>query len=175
MMTNLLPPEIKKELFFEEIQKLVLICCILICIFLISLALILFGIKTYLAMRLNFYQNSVSTKEQQLKIQEVREFKAKIESANENLEKLNSFYQEQIELTVIFEKISKFLSPSMYLTNLAYQKETKEIQLSGFAPQSKDLLEFQKKLEKEFPDSYFPLQNWIKTTDINFQASFKIP
>jgi len=174
MITNLLPPQVKSELFLEEIQRLILIFGVLICVFLIFLSFILFGIKTYLGIRFNSYQNLVVTKEQQLKIQEIRELKEKINLANENLEKLNSFYQEQTDLVVIFEKISKILSPNMYLTNFAYQKETEEVQLSGFAPQSKDLLEFQKKLEKEFPNPYFPLQNWIKTTDIDFQVSFKI-
>lgn len=175
MITNLLPPEIKKELFLEEIQRLILIFSILIFVFLISLTSILFGIKTYLKIRLNFYQNLVAEKEQQLKIKETKELREKINLANETLDKLNSFYQEQPDLIAIFEKISKFLSPNMYLTNFAYQKEKKEVQISGFAPQSKDLLEFRQKLEKEFPNFYFPLQNWIKTTDIDFQVTFKIP
>ena len=175
MITNLLPPQAKKELFFEKIQKLILIFGFLILCFLIFLSLIFFGIKTYLTVKVKTYQNLVSEKEQQLKIQEIKELKETINLANKNLDKLNSFYQGQVDLIKIFEKISQFFSPGMYLTNFVYQKETKEIQLSGFAPKSEDLLEFREKLKKEFPECYFPPQNWIKTIDIDFQVSFKIP
>jgi len=36
------------------------------------------------------------------------------------------------------------------------------------------LYEFNKNLEKEFFEVDFPLQNWVKPTDIDFQATFKI-
>jgi len=173
-MINLLPPEEKKILQIEENWKLVLILGSLILIFLICLILILFSIKFSISGKVQSQKIIIEMEEKDFKKAETQDFREKIISINKNLSKLNSFYQEQVPLTEILEKISELLTPEVYLTSLSYQKETSKISLSGFAQTRETLFELKKNLEREFKEVYFPPQSWIKPTDIDFQATFKI-
>lgn len=175
-MINLLPPEEKEILRQEKSWKLILILGILSLIFLISFALILFSIKIYLQSQLDFQKTLVKLEEERAKTFGIKNLQSEIAALNQNLSKLNSFYQRQISLTEILEKISKILPPEIYLNNFTYQRNTLQISLSGFAPSRENLLEFKKKLEEEksFKEVYFPPQNWLKTTNIDFFLTFKI-
>jgi Tfp pilus assembly protein PilN len=174
MKINLLPPKVKAELFEDEIKKLIIILGILILVFLLSLTVILFSVRTYISTQLSSIQSLVNMEKERLGTPELQGIKEEIIAANKDLLKLNSFYQEQIDITNIFEKISEIMPSQMYLTNFSYQKDNLQVSLSGYAPNSELLLEFKKDLEKEFPDPYFPPQNWIKSTDIDFQVRFNI-
>jgi len=168
-MINLLPLSEKKALIEEENWKIVLILGFLVLIFLISLTLILLSIKIYLS-------GYVESQKIFLRQSYPQDLEKTIEITNQNLSKLNSFYQGQIDLTSILEKISNSLPPQIYLTSLSYQKERKKVSLLGFAPTRQILLEFKKNLEKEkdFSEIYFPLQNLVEPIDINFSVTFKI-
>lgn len=173
-MINLLPPQQKEELLKEERWKLSLILGILVLIFFLFLILILSSIKFSISGKIQSQKIILEMEEKEFKKAETEGFREKIVSINQNLSKLNSFYQEQTDLTEILEKISAILAPEMYLTNLSYQKEASKISLSGFAPNREVLFEFKKNLEKEFKEVYFPPENWVKPRDIDFQATFRI-
>lgn len=175
MKINLLPPKAKTELFEEEIKRLITILGGLIVFFLISLTLILLSTEIYISAQVSSKQTQLDMQEGQLRVPEIQDLKEKITKANQNLSKLDSFYEGQIKLGEIFEKISEILLPNMYLVTFSYQKEDLQVSLSGHAPNRENLLEFKKNLEKEFPNPYFPPQNWIKSIDIDFQVNFKIP
>jgi len=174
MRINLLPPKAKTELFEEEIKRLIIILGGLALFFLISLTLILFSTEISISAQVSSKQTQLDIQEEQLRAPEIQNLKEKITKANQDLSKLDSFYEGQIKLGEIFEKISEILLPNMYLTTLSYKKEDLQISLSGYAPNRENLLEFKKNLEKEFPNPYFPPQNWIKSIDIDFQVNFKI-
>jgi len=168
-MINLLPSKEKKALIQEENWKIVLILGFLVLIFLISLVLILLSIKISIS-------GQVESQKIFLNQPYPQDLQKMIETANQNLSKLNSFYQGQIYLTKILERISINLPPKTYLTSFSYQKERGQITLLGFAPTREILLEFKKSLEKEkdFAEIYFPAQNWFKPIDIDFSVTFKI-
>ena len=172
MLTNLLPPRNKAELFEEEVKNLIIILGILILIFLFSLTLILFGIQNYVSGKIDLEKITFDMEKKKSEDSEIQNLRTKIISLNQVLSQLNSFYQEQNKLTKVFNKISETLPPQMYLTNFSYQKESNLVSLSGFSPTQEILDNFKKNLEKEFSDVYFPLQNWVKSTDIDFQATF---
>lgn len=174
MQINLLPPKAKTELFQEEIKKLIIISGILVLLFFTSLTLILFAVKTYISAKVASYEILVESEQKQLETPATKDLKQKVTLINKNLSKLNSFYQEKANLIGVFETIADILPSEMYLVNFSYQEKTSEIILSGFAPYRETLLEFKKNIEKEFPGSYFPPQNWIKSKDIDFQVKFKI-
>jgi len=174
MLTNLLPPKNKTELFEEKVKNLIMILGILILLFLFSLTLILFGVQNYISGKVDLEKITMDLEKKKVEESETQNLRAKIISLNKTLSQLNSFYQGQNKLTEVFNKISEILPPQMYLTNFSYQVETHQISLSGFSPTQEILAQFKKNLEKEFSDIYFPLQNWIKLTDIDFQTSFKI-
>ncbi len=174
MEINLLPPKAKTELFEEELKKLIIILGVLILIFLFSLTLILFSVKSHISGQVGSQKTLVDLDKKQFETPEIQTLREKIILINQNLLKLDSFYQKRVNLTETFKKISEIIPPEMYLTVFFYQKETFQISISGFASNRETLFEFKKNLEKEFPDSYFPPQNWIKPTAIDFQVNFKI-
>ncbi|MBZ9572049.1 PilN domain-containing protein [Patescibacteria group bacterium] len=175
-MINLLPPKEKTDLIQEENWKLVLILGILVLISLFCLASILFAIKINISGKVEFQKTLVDREEKKFKTFEIEALREKITSANQDLSKLNSFYQSQTNLTEILEKISGVFPEGMYLNSLSYQKETSQISLSGFAQNRETLFDFKKNLEKEkrVSEIYFPPQNWVKPTEIDFQVNFKI-
>ena len=175
-MINLLPPKEKEELTWEESWKLVLILGMLSLIFLISLSLILFSIKTYISGELKSQKILVELEEKRLEVSEVKDLQKKVVALNQNLFKLDSFYQNQISLTKILEKVSETLPPGIYLTDFSFQKDISQIRISGFSPERETLFEFKRELEKEkdFREIYFPASNWVKPREIDFYLTFKL-
>jgi hypothetical protein len=171
-MINLLPLEEKKIIEVEKKRKLVMIFGCLIIIFFICLTLILFTIKSLLSEKIQSQQVFIETDERTLNKPETHDIREKVILANQNLSKLEAFYQEQISLTSVLEKISNILSPGMYLNGLAYQKENSTVSLSGSAPNKETLFEFKKNLEQEFKEVSLSNQSWIDPA--NFQVTFKI-
>ncbi len=168
-MINLLPPQYKAELKEEESWKLVLILEILVLIFLICLALILFSVKIFISGQLEAQKILLLQKEKKFEESQIQSLEGKIIISNQTLSKLNSFYQDQTNLTEILEKIFE-----TYLTIL--NLDPAQISLSGFSPTREILLEFKKNLEQEelLGEIYFPPSNWVKPTDIDFSVNFKI-
>lgn len=175
-MINLLPPQYKIEFRQEENFRLILTLGILILFFLVSLILILISVKIYLWEQVETTKILVNLEEKYFQTPETKVLQEKIRLANQNLSKLNSFYQGRTDSTEILEKISETLPSGIYLTNFSWQKSTSQIAISGFCPNQKTLFEFKKNLEKqkEFSEVYFPLSNWIKSKDIDFDATFKV-
>lgn len=175
-MINLLPPQQKKELKREEKWKLTSIFGIILLFSLLFFSLALFFIQTYISSELETWKIIFEIEEKKFKTSKIQDFQKKIVVLNQNLSKLDSFYQEQIDLTEILEKISQTLPSEVYLNNLSWQKETSQVVLSGFAPKREDLFTLRKNLEKEkdFEEIYFPSSNWIKPKDIDFYVAFKI-
>ncbi len=87
-----------------------------------------------------------------------------------------------MDLTQVLEKISKLLPSGTYLTNFNLNLPPKkeefwaQISLSGFSESREVLLSFKENLEKEaeFAEVYFPPENWVKPSDINFTVTFKL-
>lgn len=175
-MINLLPPEEKQKILKEKRLKTILILEIFVLSFLVSLALILFLVKTYLKEEIAIQKIFFLEREQQIKIHKIQENEKEIEVLNNELLKLDSFYQNQIYLSEILEKISQILPPDIYLANFNFQKESSQISINGFCPSQEILLELKKNLGKQdfIKDLYFPLSNWIKPNDIDFNLSFKL-
>lgn len=175
-MINLLPIQQKEELILEEKFKLVLILGIIILVSIISLVLILFSIKISILGALEIQKIYLEQKEKELKIAKIQELEEKIKDLNFTLSNLNSFYQSQIDLTEILEKISKILPENTYLTSLNFNSSLSQFSLSGFSPDRETLLQFKGNLEREekFEQIYFPPTVWVTPTDINFSVTFKL-
>ena len=175
-MINLLPPLYQQELRQEENRKLILILGMLSLIFLISVTLILFSVKLYIQGKLESVKALVDLEEKTLQTSEIQSLKERINSVNQNLSKLNAFYEKQISSINILEKVFKTLPPEIYLTAFSWQKNTSQVAISGFSRNREILFLFQKNLEesKEFSGIELPTQNWIKPVDIDFRVTFKI-
>lgn len=169
-MINLLPSQYKEELLTEETKKLILILGSLIFLFLLSLILILFSIKIYLASQLESQKIFLDLAKKERESTEAEELENKIESFNQKLSRLDNFYEKQIRPTEILDTIFKKIPLGIYLTNISYSKDPSQIFLSGFSPSRETLFQFDKNLKEEFGEKNvkFPEKNWIQPTNIDF-------
>ncbi|MCJ7786600.1 PilN domain-containing protein [Patescibacteria group bacterium] len=174
-MINLLPPQQKRDLLGEERFKLILILGILLLVFLILLSLILLSIKIYISGQAEYQKILANLEEKELP-QRFNALKEKLNSINQDLSKIDSFYQGQFNLTEFLERISKIIPEGIYLNSFSYQKDTSQITLSGFSPTVEVLVDFKENLEKQkdFKEIRFPPVVWIKLVDIDFDLTFKI-
>lgn len=173
-MINLLPPQYKEELKREENFNLVFVLEILFLAFSISLALILFSIRIHLAGLIEEQKIFYDSKNKELS--QIKSVEAELNSINEKLVKVDSFYKEQFELPDFLERISKLLPPGIYLNSFSYEKQEKKINLSGFSPTVEFLLDFKDNLEsqEDFKEVVFPPTVWLQLKNIDFNTSFKI-
>jgi len=180
-MINLLPPKEKEEILQEENWKLLMILGMILLFFLISLLLILFSIKIFIAGEVEAQKILFVEREKEFKNTQMQNLQNNLTAFNKKLSQLDSFYQNQSNSSEILEEISKTLPPGVYLNNLSIIPQGgKEggfaCNLSGFSPNREILLQFKDNLEKatQFQDIYFPSSSWVKATDINFTISFKV-
>lgn len=175
-MINLLPPEHKEELKQEESLKLTLTLGIIILAFLVSLALILFSIKISLLADLDVQESYVEQEQERLRESGMQELRAEIQENNLILSKLKAFYQDQSDLILLLEKISRTFPEKIYLTNFNFNSQTSQVSLTGFSPTCEILLQFKENLEKTegLKEIVFPSDTWFQDTNINFLVSFKI-
>lgn len=171
-MINLLSPQQKQELLEEERIKLILILEILLLVFLIFLSLILFSIKIYISGQAEYQKILANLGEKEFSQSEA--LKEKLNSINQDLSKIDSFYQGQFNLTEFLERISKIIPEGIYLNSFSYQKDASQITLSGFSPTVEVLVDFKENLEKQkdFKEIRFPPAVWIKLVDIDFEVTF---
>lgn len=171
-MINLLPTVEKEKLLLERNRRIVTILWLLLLFFLTCLILILFSIKIYIQAQVKSQQYLLTEVKKEENQSEIEDLKEEINSINSSLTKLNSFYQNEIYLSDILEKISKTLPGELHLTNLSVIFPS--VSLSGFAPTTETLFEFKENLEKEpgFKDVFFPTASWVDLVDIDFSVTF---
>ena len=179
-MINLLPPQEKQKLLEEEKYRIFLILVSLGFLFLVSLSLILFSIKIYIAGQTASQKIFINLKEEEFATLTGQNLEKEIRLINQNLSKLNSFYQQQPNFSELLEKIYKTLPPQTYLTTfslrpLAEEENIFQVSLTGYCPSRELLREFKRNLEAqpEFEEVYFPLANWVKLRDIDFSVTFQ--
>ncbi len=169
-MINLLPSQYKEGLRSEERFRLVLILGLLIVVFLICLSLALLSIRVYGSGKIQAYQILVESQREEggeLHVERVREL-------NFDIAELSSFYTSRVLLSDVIERVSAAFPKNVYLTSFSYTSA--KIALTGFAPQTENLLAFRTILEQDplFENFYFPAANWIRAADINFSFEFTL-
>jgi len=175
---SLLPKKEQELLVQEEHWKLTLILGFILLFFLISLALILFSIKTYIGGQAEVQKILLAQKE--IETPQMEDLEEKIKRSNLIFLNLNSFYETSLNPSEILEKISQTLPSGIYINsfdfNLSGGQYLAQVALSGFSPDRETLLEFKKNLESQevFKEVYFPPSSWVKQSDINFSLNFKI-
>ena len=185
MKINLLPETEKKEIKLEKVCQETVILLGLILIALLFFIFILISLKFYLTEKVNSLEKIVLERENELKAAQILEFKKRVTTVNQNLSKIQRFWQEELSIIPLFEKFT-FLTPqSIYFTSFSYQKRVQEekkekkvfaeIYISGWAGTREELFNFKKELEKEkeFKEVYFTPASWVKPTNLDFSLSLK--
>lgn len=161
--------------------------------FLVCFCLTLLSIKIFIAGQVQAEKIIFEQTQKELGFSKTQDIERNIDTANQNLSLFNSFYKNRVEITVLLEKISNILPSGVYLTHFSLspvpepkkEKEKQEelekkykfqISISGFSPSREKLYQLKQVLEaqEEFKEIYLPPSNWIKSTNIDFQLSFKI-
>ena len=184
-MINLLPPSYEEELRKEEYFRLVLILGMLIVVFFICLSVALLAIRVYLSGEIEVQQilvESQSQDDRRARVDQIRDM-------NGDIKEVSSFYKNKMLLSDAILRNSDALPESVYITSLRYtpvsnSNQSKvggkpaevKIVLTGFAPQTEDLLQIRTSLEKDplFGNFHFPPSNWIRATNINFSFDFEL-
>jgi Tfp pilus assembly protein PilN len=177
-MINLLPPEEKTKIIARKKLTLVLIFEAAISLFLISLLLISFSIRIYLAGEIETQKITVLGEEKGVSSSTISEFQQKIKDLNEDLEKTAVFYETRISVPGTLARVSELLPPGSYLTNISFLQGVSgvEMTISGFAQDREGLLTFKKGLESEksLTKVNFPQSNWVSPTNIDFSFTAEI-
>ena len=173
-MINLLPPEEKERLLLERRKTMVIIIWVAFLFFLFSFFLILILVNVYLQTQIISQKSILEEIERESQKAEIQNLLEKVNSANKNLEKLESFYKQKIYFIGILEKVSNTLPSGLNLVSFSISPP--KISLSGFALSRENLFEFKNNIEKEssFKDAYFPPANWVKPNNIDFVVTFDI-
>jgi len=190
-MINLLPEKEKRELQIEEIGRKLSLIFLFILIFLLVLIFIVLALKIYILSQAKYSQGILENKEETFRSSQFLNFKQTIKETNQNLSKIKNFYDREIPITSILEKLSTLAPSTIYFTNLSFRKIFQEVEdektgkkeleilaeihLSGYAKNREDLFFFKKDLEAEekFEDVYFSPSSWVIPTDIEFSLSLK--
>jgi len=173
-MINLLPEKEKKVLIRERNWKIALVLEIIVLIFFISFASILFSIKARLASEVKFQKAIGEIEEKRIQTPEMKELQEKINNLSQNISEVSNFYKKQINLADVIEKVSEIIPREAYLHSLSYAKINNQIGISGFSPNRDVLLKLKKDLSGHFDEVYFPPSNWVKPKNIDFEATFKL-
>lgn len=173
-MINLLPPLEKKEISGMEILKLTLVLGLLAILFLLDISLILFSIKIYISGQADSQRLLVDLEKKELSRNQ--ELQGTLNSVNQEVSKLASFYNKQFNTIEFLERLSKLTPDGVYLSSFSYQKSDSHVSLLGYASTVADLVGFKDNLgqQKDFKDIRFPNSVWVETSNINFDATFKI-
>ncbi len=180
-MTNLLPPEQKKELLLKNRERLAIILGTIVLIFLVCLIMILLSIKFYILTDIISQNNILVQTEKEYKTSEFIELKNTIQRYNTNIVKVNYFYGEEIYFSSILKIISNIPRPDgVYFTNLSLNRDNKnkkiEASVAGFSSSRENLLVFKKNIEenKEIKEPYFSPESWTTPQGVRFYLTFKI-
>jgi len=169
-MINLLPPEQKEEILLDKKRKLVLILGILSLLFLFSFILILLLIKIYLANEIQNQTPLLNLEKEEQEETNIKEIENKIKTSNQRISQVANFYQKQVFLSEILDRIQKTIPPGIYLTNFSFSKDNSQVTISGFSPDRETLFRFKKNLEENFKEVKIPTANWVESVNINFSG-----
>ena len=177
-MINLLPPQQKKEILEQQHLRLALILGVVFLSFLVSLFLVLFLVRSYILADLE--TQKINTEERRKEIVLNQDLEKEIIEANILLSDLNSFYEDNLDLTKVLEKINTTLPSGTYLTSysLGFSKKVKEeiisISLTGYCQNRDTLVKFKESLEAEgaFTEVSFSTESWVKPSE--FRVNFRV-
>lgn len=177
-MINLLPISEKQNLLMEERWKLILILGLIILLFLVSLILIFLAINIYISGQIETQEFILSQKETEKT--EIQNFQKEINQTNQTLLRLDSFYQQEANLTGFLGKIADLLPVDVFLNEISINPDKKEtnkfqVSISGRALLIENLIELRENLKKEnnFSQIYFPPSIWVETRDVDFNINFQ--
>ena len=179
-MINLLPPEEKQKLLFEDRKKAAAILGITALAPLVCLILILLSVKLYLLGEIKYQEITLQQARQQYQTPDFLAFKSIIQDNNSLLSGLQSFYKKEAYLSETLHIIAGLSRPqNLRLTDISLSKNDQgkiKATMFGFSPTRDDLIAFQKNIEgqKTIENISFSPQSWVESQNVTFYLTFEI-
>ncbi|MGB9743567.1 MAG: PilN domain-containing protein [Minisyncoccales bacterium] len=165
----------------KEVGKIIINLGIDLLLALLCFILILAIFYFFIQGELNSQKIIYEQKEKEIDVLKMRELEKNLLAFNKIFSSLDDFYQNRFRAAEAIAQIAKVVPPGVYLTDLSLNSRANnqkiiEGTLSGWAATREVLLEFKENLEKQeqLKEVYFPAAVWVKPTEINFTADFKI-
>jgi len=172
---NLLPPA-RKEIFrWRQYTKKVILYGIRIIFLLICFSVPLFAINIYLTGEINALGTQIDSYEKTASMHQLNSTEKSFKEINNALVKINKISGEQISWIDVFGKITAIIPPNIQIFSLQIDPDG-GFAVIGNAKTREDVLEFGKRLKNssDFGNIQTPLDNLIKSDDIDFRFSGKI-
>lgn len=175
-MINLLPQKEKQDIQKEEQLKQVIIFGFLALFCFIFFYLILLFVKFDINKRLHQQEEALKQEEEKFEMSKTKNLEEEIALLNKDIAVVDSYYKNKFYLSDIIEELSEIKPSQIYLTNISYNVESREVGVLGFSPKRENLSALKQNLEQseKIKDIYFPASNWIKAENIDFFIRFKI-
>lgn len=172
---NLLPPE-RKEIFrWRQYIKKVILNGSRSIFLLFCFSVSFFAINIYLLGEINILNAQIDSYNKAENIQQINSIEKSFKDINSALVKIDKISDQQISWIDIFEKLTLSIPPNVQIFSLQIDPDG-GLMISGNAKTRNDVLEFGKNLKSspDFSSIQTPLDNLIKSEDIDFKFSGKV-
>ena len=177
-MINLLPEGEKQAILKRRRLKLFLIFETAVLLFLVSSALAFLSIRIYLAGEIDIQRGVIAQRKNEVGIQAITDFQKQITDLNLKFKNVKSFYQRQVDLAEVLQKISTILPCFFYFTSLSFIQDpvAPRINIVGFSRTRDALLLFKRDLESgsDFQKVNFPPTTWVSPANIDFSLNLEV-
>lgn len=172
---NLLPPSRKETFRWRQYIKKIILNGIRIIFLLICFSVPLYAINIYLLGEINALDTQIAYYEKTDSIHELNIMEKSFREINNSLIKINKISEQQISWMDVFEKISAIIPSNIQIFSLQIEPDG-AFTVVGNAKTREDVLEFGKRLKNssDFSNIQTPLDNLIKSGDIDFRFTGKI-
>jgi cell division protein FtsB len=196
MNFNLLPPESREELKWEKINRSFVMHSAIIIAMVFVFILLLSIIQLYADVKLSDFKKAINLREENIRVQEVKEMEDEIKNFNEYLATIDKIQKNHLYFSQVISIFTENVPGSVQIARLnisqpeekknnaiqpkktsiadTSSKKTEEkkfqININGKAAKRDDLLSFKNALEKTscFAKIYSPLSNLVEREDIDF-------
>jgi len=171
-MINLLPPQAKRELYWQRQLKIVVIIELLAIFCLLVLWLAFLAIRVNIVTQKEVVKTIANLEEP--KIKQIDTIKEEINTINKTLGQITQIYEEQISVSEILTKLTSLLPQDAYLENFVFGKKNKEVQIVGKIRTLTSLNQLKELLKNEplFKDVELSIGSYVPAKEIEFQAKF---
>jgi len=180
-MINLLPKQEKENLELLTKKKLSIVVGGVLMVSLGCLALILWALSLYILQQSYAQKITLDATAKTYQTPDIIATKNLIKKYNASFAAIDAFYKKSIYVSEALKLVSEIQKPAnLRLTSIDMQtnKNTGKITMTirGISETRDDLMAFKNNIEnnEKISNVYFPLNNWIKPSDINFYMTLEI-
>lgn len=175
IVLNLLPPEEKKNILSDRLNRKITFLGINFIFLLMILIFLLTAIFFAANIKLKTTQNNLKIAQNNLKIEKFQNLQLTIKKINDEIDSLDKIQTNYRYYSEFLKNITAIMPLDIFIKKISIDNQNKVI-LEGFSQNRDSILSLQGNLNKtnNFEKIDNPLTNLIKPINIDFQLSFSI-